>query len=639
MPSLRLLVLCCVCVGLMSCNECESALDCEGHDFVCRQIACEAGECKPHFSAAKCDDENQCTSNLCPGDGVPLQAGEQLDSKGCLYRAQAAACSDSNLCTKDDACSGKTCTGTLLDCDDSNPCTADSCGATTGCVHGPASNGAVCSGGKSCVLSGQCVNGTCQGQAAGNGTACSDGNACTTNDACAAGSCVGGAAPDCDDKQPCTNDSCAPATGCVHANNTAACSDGNACTTNDTCQAGNCVAVAAPPCDDDNPCTDDGCAPATGCVYVNNSAVCDDGNGCTASDTCAAGVCAGVGQTCDDGVGCTTDTCSLDTGCKHVADPGVCDDGLDCTTDTCDPVADCQHVAANARFSLDATQYCPESAAYATVNGYFGGSWSAATDSGAVFLVNSGYGGSDTILRVGADGAVTFGWFTSPLSGTYGGDIQAVQNMLYYVASNASQTSIYQIDTTVTPPTGTELWSFANTSFFDAIAVVNAATLYIASAKPEAYPVSSATAPKSAATVYPSLAVADLAVDAVMKRLYAVSPTGPTVSYIQLPNAVSLTALGSVPPGAFVSIPSIAIDEKGAVYAACTDYDAGMSPPAACSGGAVYRLDPATGAVKAIIDSSITVRSLAYNAVTHCLYLSVDGASGAHVIERVKVAK
>jgi hypothetical protein len=44
----------------------------------------------------------------------------------------------------------------------------------------------------------------------------------------------------CDDANVCTGDSCAPATGCVHSNNTAACNDGNACTVGDACLGGSC---------------------------------------------------------------------------------------------------------------------------------------------------------------------------------------------------------------------------------------------------------------------------------------------------------------------------------------------------------------------------------------------------------------
>ena len=111
---------------------------------------------------------------------------------------------------------------------------------------------------------------------------------------------MGGAAPDCDDGNVCTDDSCNPATGCVNANNTAPCNDGDACTTSDTCSAGACVGGAAPNCDDGNVCTDDSCNPATGCVNANNSASCDDGDACTTTDTCSAGACVGgVAPDCD----------------------------------------------------------------------------------------------------------------------------------------------------------------------------------------------------------------------------------------------------------------------------------------------------------------------------------------------------
>ena len=47
-------------------------------------------------------------------------------------------------------------------------------------------------------------------------------------------------------------------------------------------------------CDDGNVCTDDSCVPATGCVHTDNSVVCDDGNACTQTDTCRNGTCTGA---------------------------------------------------------------------------------------------------------------------------------------------------------------------------------------------------------------------------------------------------------------------------------------------------------------------------------------------------------
>ena len=60
---------------------------------------------------------------------------------------------------------------------------------------------------------------------------------------------------ECDDSNPCTNDTCQGGT-CEHVNNTSVCSDGDACTTGDQCSGGSCVGGAALNCDDSNECTD-----------------------------------------------------------------------------------------------------------------------------------------------------------------------------------------------------------------------------------------------------------------------------------------------------------------------------------------------------------------------------------------------
>src|SRR5207247_9810629 len=118
--------------------------------------------------------------------------------------------------------------------------------------------------------------------------------------------------PNGNDSSGCNDDSCNSSTGCVHATNSDPCNDGNACTTNDTCSGGACVGGPGPNCNDNNVCTDDSCHPATGCVNTNNTAPCSDGNACTRTDTCRSGACAGGNP-----VVCTaSDQC-------HVA--GVCD--------------------------------------------------------------------------------------------------------------------------------------------------------------------------------------------------------------------------------------------------------------------------------------------------------------------------
>ena len=98
-----------------------------------------------------------------------------------------------------------------------------------------------------------CADADCTNQA------CNDNSLCTSNDRCANLQCQG-TAISCDDANFCSTDSCNPATGCVHANNTASCNDGNACTTADTCSGGACIGGSAPNCDDGNVCTTDSCS-------------------------------------------------------------------------------------------------------------------------------------------------------------------------------------------------------------------------------------------------------------------------------------------------------------------------------------------------------------------------------------------
>ena len=105
--------------------------------------------------------------------------------------------------------------------------------------------------------------------------------------------CAGGPTA-CDDANPCTDDTCHPALGCVHPPNSNPCDDGNSCTVGDACAGGYCVGGPPQNCNDGNPCTDDVCDPVVGCVATNNTSPCDDGNVCTQSDTCNRGSCTGT---------------------------------------------------------------------------------------------------------------------------------------------------------------------------------------------------------------------------------------------------------------------------------------------------------------------------------------------------------
>jgi hypothetical protein len=87
----------------------------------------------------------------------------------------------------------------------------------------------------------------------------------------------------CDDGRRDTTDSCIPGPppSCRFAcNNNSFCDDGNACNGAETCNvaSGTCVAGTAPDCNDGNDCTDDSCDRVQGCVHTAKQSY--DGVGC-----------------------------------------------------------------------------------------------------------------------------------------------------------------------------------------------------------------------------------------------------------------------------------------------------------------------------------------------------------------------
>ncbi len=372
----------------------------------CTTDACASGACVG--AKQSCNDGNACTDDTCNS------------ASGCVFMPNAATCDDSNACTFGDACTATVCLpGTVTACNDDTVCTSDSCNPTSGCVHAP--NDVTCTDDNACTVGEACSKGLCQGAlfadcndtnpctedscdpASGcshelnaktcddsqpctndgcdpikgcvhlpNSATCTDGNACTVGEACSKGLCQGALFAVCNDANPCTDDSCDPASGCVYAQTSKSCDDGNACTTADVCTAGTCIGGAAPDCVDTNLCTDDGCDPNKGCVHLNNTVPCDDKSVCTVGDVCSNGSCkSGPPLDCDDKNPCTGDACS--NGCYHYPISGVCSDGnpctsgdlcqngscasgsayvcddkIACTVDTCDGKGGCSYAPSNA---------------------------------------------------------------------------------------------------------------------------------------------------------------------------------------------------------------------------------------------------------------------------------------------------
>lgn len=71
-------------------------------------------------------------------------------------------------------------------------------------------------------------------------------------------------------------------------------------------------------------------ADAGECEFLPIAAACDDGDPCTENDTCSAGECVGGAKDCDDGIACTEDICVGAGTCQHVATACECQLASDC---------------------------------------------------------------------------------------------------------------------------------------------------------------------------------------------------------------------------------------------------------------------------------------------------------------------
>jgi cysteine-rich repeat protein len=222
-------------------GTCDLPETCTGSSATCPPdgVKPAIAPCRP--AAGPCDEPEACTgtSPVCPVDSFKAQSVVCRPATGVCDVADT--CSGSSAACPADAfepatsvcrpaanqCDAvETCTGTGTDCPvdfplpDATPC-EDGNGCTTGdtcwgfgCIAGPS---VTCTALDACHLPGVCdpASGTCSNPQAPDGTPCSDGNACTENDSCWGEHCMAGEPLTCNDGDGCTEDSCDPVAGCT----------------------------------------------------------------------------------------------------------------------------------------------------------------------------------------------------------------------------------------------------------------------------------------------------------------------------------------------------------------------------------------------------------------------------------------
>jgi hypothetical protein len=153
--------------------------------------------------APSCDDDNPCTEDSFEGtacrnvlsvDGTPCDDENACTTATLCFAGscmgEAVQCSDGQDCTVDTCDPTSGCVNEPLAerCDDEDPCTEDVCASETGCSNPPKDPGALCYFG-GCEEVGLCFNGVCEMHDVPNGFPCSDGDACTIDDTCQEGVC------------------------------------------------------------------------------------------------------------------------------------------------------------------------------------------------------------------------------------------------------------------------------------------------------------------------------------------------------------------------------------------------------------------------------------------------------------------
>ena len=320
------------------CSPCTTDGACTGFDAAARCVGTAA---TGGFCGASCGQDSDCPSNYACQDTWTLagKAAKQCVPSGgseCPCSEASVAQQLQTTCSKGSCMGIRSCGPSGLSACSAQVPTGETCNGQDDDCNGLTDDGVVCDDKNPCTADSCDLSNGCTAMAV-DGGGCDDGSVCTLGDLCQGGQCAPGKAVGCDDGNPCSDDDCDKLSGCAHLPNAATCSDNNACTLSDACAANVCVPGPAPSCDDGNACTADSCDYKQGCNHLVGSMPCSDGSVCSVGDQCSGGACLpGKAVLCSDGNPCTDDGCDALVGCTITANSAPCNDNNGCTAgDVC----------------------------------------------------------------------------------------------------------------------------------------------------------------------------------------------------------------------------------------------------------------------------------------------------------------
>jgi hypothetical protein len=197
--------------------SCTSAAQCDDRVACTRDICVVGGMCEHVPDSPSCVVTPRCTRVADCNDNIPCTRDSCLVDGTCSHTAQNDMCPAGQTCDTTRGCSTGMMTGTCrteADCRDTFDCTIDSCGADGRCsysaMNSRCTTGQVCRVGMGCI-----TERTCSSDAE-----CDDMMRCNGTERCVEFGCVAGTAPNCDDMNACTVDTCnQTGTMCTHAMN------------------------------------------------------------------------------------------------------------------------------------------------------------------------------------------------------------------------------------------------------------------------------------------------------------------------------------------------------------------------------------------------------------------------------------